>query len=144
MCVADPAGTPFFYVDRVNNPATAPQPAYVVAPDAKPLGSVTVRTGGVKGVFKLLSGRTGSSHVLMDAHGQDLATMVSPPMTDPTQAGIISDSAGAEIARYNVERSPYSDRRRRYTMRLDNLAPEPLRTLLIASLIGTELMVPTM
>jgi hypothetical protein len=47
VCVADPAGTPYFYVDRVNNPATAPQPAYVVAPDGKPLGSVTIRTGGV-------------------------------------------------------------------------------------------------
>jgi hypothetical protein len=58
--------------------------------------------------------------------------------------GIVSHAGGAEIARYNVERSPYSDRRRRYTIRLGNLAPEPLRTLLVASLIGVELMAPTM
>jgi hypothetical protein len=142
VCATDPAGTPYFYVDRVNDPMTAPQPALVVAPDGKPLGSVAVHTGGVKGIFKLLFGRVESGYALMDAQGQNLAIMVSPPLTAPTQEGTVTDSRGEEIARYNVERSPYSDRRRRYTMRLRNIAPEPLRTVLFASLIGVELMAP--
>jgi hypothetical protein len=143
VCAIDPAGAPYFYVDRINNPQ-APQPAFVVAPDGRPLGSVTIRTGGVKGIFKLFTGQADSGYALIDAHGQNLAIMVNPPMTAPTQAGIVTDPAGSEIAHYNVERSPYSDRRRRYTMRLHDVAQEPLRTLLFASLIGVELMTPTM
>jgi hypothetical protein len=144
VCAADPAGTPYFFVDRNNVSMTGPQPAFVVAPDGKLLGSVVVRSGGVKGIFKLLSGQGGGGHALLDGNGQTLATMVSPPMSGPTRDGTVADPAGAEIGRYTIERSPYSDRRRRYTMRVRNIAAEPLRTMLVASLIGVELMAPTM
>jgi hypothetical protein len=144
VCAADPTGTPYFYVDRSNESMTGPRPAFVVAPDGRLLGSVAVRTGGVKGIFKLLRGQTGGGYALLDANGQSLATMVSPPMSAPTRPGTVTDPAGAEIARYVIQRSPYSDRRRRYIMRLRNIAQEPLRTVLLASLIGVELMIPTM
>ena len=56
LCVAAPDGAPYFYVDRTHNP-THPQPAFVVAPNGGLIGSVAVDTGGVKGVFGLVSGR---------------------------------------------------------------------------------------
>lgn len=106
-------------MDRVNDPLTAPQPSFIVAPTGRPLGSVAIRAGGVTGIFKLLSGRqTDSGYALMDAHGQNLAIMVNPRLTAPTTDGRVTNSVGAEIARYTIEPSPYSDRRRRYTMRL--------------------------
>lgn len=141
VCAVDPAGTPYFYVDHSKS-TTGPQPAFVVAPDGKLVGSVVVSTVGVKGIFKLFSGRASAGRALLDANGGTLAVMTSPPMNAPTQDGTVTDPAGAEIARYTTERSPYSDRRRRYTMRLRNVAPEPLRTVLFASLIGVELMTP--
>lgn len=144
VCAMAPDGTKFFYVDWSQS-EVAPQPAYVVAPDNSLIGAVSVSTGGggLKGTLKLISGRIGTQYVINDAYGRSLATMAFPPRQDPGQEGTVTDASGEEIARFGVERSPYSDRRRRSTMRLHRALPEPLRTLMFASLVGVELMIPS-
>lgn len=141
VCVAGPDRTPYFYVDRTND-LMRPQPAYVVAPNGGLIGSVTVATGGVKGAFKLLSGKRGSRFLLADAQGNQSAFLTSPGMQNPHEEGTITDAAGQQIGAYKIAHSPYNDRRRRYIARIHAPLPEPQRTLVLASLIGVELMTP--
>ncbi|MEW2359623.1 hypothetical protein [Spirillospora sp. NPDC029432] len=144
VSAATPDGRPRFIVDWTSDPMK-PRPAFVTAPDGAPIGELAVSVGGFGGAFKFLTGRGGAGYVLRDARGEVLAGLHTPPMNDPDAEGgveIAGENAGEEIGRFSVGLSPYGDRRRRYTMRLHRPVPEPLRTLLLASLIGMELMVP--
>jgi hypothetical protein len=143
VCVAGPDRTPYFYVDRTNDPMR-PRPAFVVAPNGGLIGSVAVSTGGVKGAFKLLSGRRGARFALLDATGVLVATMTGAARANPGEEATITDPNGATIARYSTGLSATGHARRRHTMRLDRPLPEPGHTLVLASLIGVELMTPAL
>ncbi|TDD80510.1 hypothetical protein E1293_20575 [Actinomadura darangshiensis] len=141
VCVAAPDGSPYFYVDRTNDPMR-PQPAFVVAAAGGLIGSIAVATGGVKGVFSLMSGKSGGRYTLLDAQQRPLATLTGPGLRDPKAEGAVTDASGTEIARVATDVSPYNDRRRRRSMRVHQPLPEPLHTLVLASLVGVELMTP--
>jgi hypothetical protein len=143
VCVAGPDRAPYFYVDRTNDPMH-PRPAFVVAPNGGLIGSVAVSTGGVKGAFKLLSGQRGGRYALLDATARPIATVTGAGMRDPGAEGTITDPNGATIAWYSTALSPGGRGRRRHTMRLERPLPEPLHTLVLASLIGVELMTPVL
>jgi hypothetical protein len=146
VCAASPDGaTPFFYVDRTNDSVTGPAPALVVAPDGSRIGAIAVNHVGLRGIFKLMSGQgggRGGGFALLDASGRPLATVLSPGPSNPAGEGTITDSGGTEIARYSTELSPYAARRRRHTVRVHQPLAEPLHTLVLASLLGVELMTP--
>lgn len=139
VCAAGPDGTPYFYVDRTPH-ANGSAPALVVAPNGAFIGSVCVGKVGLGGVFKLLSGQGGSGFDLRDASGTILATMTSP--TRSNHGGTVTDPHGTPVAWRSVAVSPHVRRRRQHTMRIDRRHPEPLHTLLLAALIGVELMTP--
>ncbi|NKZ02449.1 hypothetical protein [Actinomadura latina] len=141
ICVAAPDGGPYFYVDRTNDPMR-PQPAYVVAANGALIGSIAAATGGVKGVFSLMSGKSGGRFSLLDAQSRPLATFTGPGLRNPNAEGVLVDPSGKEVARVATDRSPYNDRRRRRTVRVHGPLPEPLHTLVLALVIGVELMVP--
>lgn len=141
VCFAAPDQTPYFFVDRTNDPMR-PQPAYVVAPNGGLIGSVAVMTGGLKGVVKLMSGKSGGRYALLDAQGGETAFVTGPGMRNPSEEGTITDPGGNRIGSYLTGHSPYDDRRRRYTVRVFAPLAEPQRTLVLASLIGIELMIP--
>lgn len=140
LCAAGPDGMPYFYVDRVRDPMR-PRPSMVLAPDGSSVGSIAVKTG-ITSVAKLLVGRKGSGYALMDGYGRQVALLSHPPRSAPEQDGVIEDAQGAEVARFRTELSPHHDRRRRYRMRLHHAPAEPVRTLVLAALIGVELMIP--
>lgn len=139
--VAAPDGSPYFHVDRTNDPMR-PRPAYVVAANGELIGSIAVATGGLKGVFSLMSGKSGGRFSLLDAQSRQLATFTGPGLRNPDAEGILNDASGTEIARVTTGHSPYNDRRRRRTVRLHGPLPEPLHTLVLAMVIGVELMTP--
>ncbi len=142
LCVAAPDGAPYFYVDRTHNP-THPQPAFVVAPNGGLIGSVAVDTGGVKGVFGLVSGRRGARYALRAANNEPVAFLAFPPPANPSDEGTVTARDGSEIARHTVAHSPHHQGRRRRTVRLQGHPAEPAHTLVLASMIGVEMMVPS-
>ncbi|TMQ84425.1 hypothetical protein ETD83_40840 [Actinomadura soli] len=141
LCVAGPDQTPYFYIDRTNDPMR-PQPAHVVAPNGGRIGAIAVSTGGVKGVFKLMSGQQGGRFALLDGYGNQTALLTGPGLRNPHEEGTITDPGGTQIAAFQTAHSSYGERRRSYTVRLFHPLPEPQRTLVLAALIGVELMTP--
>jgi hypothetical protein len=141
LCVAGPDRTPYFYLDRTNDPMR-PQPSFVVAPNGGLIGSVVVETDGIKGAFQLLSGRRGSGYALRDARNEPVASILFPPRSSPGEEGTITDRNDTELARHTIDHSPYNAGRRRRIVRLHHPLAEPLRTLVLASMIGVELMIP--
>jgi hypothetical protein len=141
VSAATPDGRPCFTVAWTQHEMKV-EPAFVTAPDGTPIGTVGVDTGGLKQTMKFLAGRVGAGYALRDARGEALAVLFTPPMDEPEEEGAVVSPDEEEIGRFSTVASPYGDRRRRYGMRLHRPSPEPLRTLLLASLIGIELMIP--
>lgn len=140
LCAADTDGTPYFYVDHRNNPMR-PQPAFVVAANGGLIGSIAVQVS-LKGTFKLLTGKSGGNYALRDAQGNEHAMLTGTGMRNRQGSGVITGADGAEIGCFTTDLSPYLGHGRRYMARVHHPLPEPARTLVFASLIGMELMIP--
>ena len=89
-----------------------------------------------------MSGKRGGRYALLDAQGGETAFVTGPGMRNPDEEGTITDPGGNRIGSYLTGHSPYNERRRRYTVRVFAPLAEPQRTLVLASLIGVELMIP--
>ncbi|MFC5753827.1 hypothetical protein [Actinomadura rugatobispora] len=138
---SDSEGRPWFSVDRTNDPMR-PQPALVVGGDGAQLGAIAVHVGGVKGTLGLSGGESSGGYAVRDAQGEEVAFLLMPGVDAALQEGTVVDASGDVIGRFSVGVSVYEERRRRYGVRLEHAVPEPLQTLLVASLIGVELMIP--
>ena len=142
VCAAAPDGDRYFYVDHMRN-QMGPSPALVVAGNGTDrVGTVAVHTGGLGSVFKLMAGKRGGSYTLCDARGALMGNLVGPGPRNRGAQGTITAPAGAPIATYRTEISPHNPRRRRHTVQLVQSTPEPAHTLVLAALIGVELMTP--
>ncbi|XVQ14253.1 hypothetical protein ACQP1W_17425 [Spirillospora sp. CA-255316] len=141
VSAATPEGRPCFTIGWTQREMKV-EPAFVAAPDGTLIGTVEVSVGGLNRLIKLLAGSGGAGYALRDAQGEVLAAFFLPAGNDPGEEGTVMIAEGEEIGRFSIGDSPYGDRRRRYVMRLHRPSPEPLRTLMLASLIGIELMVP--
>lgn len=142
VCATAPDGTRYFYVDRVRVMA-GPAPALVVAANGVDrVGTVAVRTGGLGNLFELLTGGSGGGFGLYDARGTVMAGLAGPGLRNRGAPGTITDPSDRPIGGYRTTISPYSPRRRTYTVELTQHPPEPAHTLILASLIAVELMTP--
>ncbi|MFI0450874.1 hypothetical protein [Actinomadura sp. 6N118] len=142
LCVMDPHATPYFYVEHFSSMSGGYSPAVVVAPDGGRIGVVAVKSGGLKGAFELLTHRHRPKFSLRDAEGREVVLMVGPPMDNPFAEGELRGPKGSEIGRFATRRSPHNERRRQHTMRVHQALPEPARTLVLASLLGMEIVIP--
>jgi hypothetical protein len=132
--VAEPNGTPAFFVDRQSELVA------IVAPDGTVIGRFVYDAVGV------------AQRAAPDGIGSATAHMAGIVLgsTAPALIHRLVDDRDRPLCQLDWTLKPvgpYEDRRWvpvGYTMRLRNIAPEHLRTVLFASLIGAELMAPTM
>ncbi|GAA2615574.1 hypothetical protein SMC26_25030 [Actinomadura fulvescens] len=142
LCVAGPDGAPYFYVEHWRSTASYNDPS-VVAANGQRLGSIVAKSeGGLKGMFRLRSGRQQFRYLLRDEGGATIVVMRPPPMEQPFGEGTLTGAEGDEIGRFRTDRSPHGDRRRRHSISLTRPLAEPARTLTLASMLGLEIVIP--